>query len=223
MSSSPHSQNSNNNNGSNRSRGSRRDRIIYEIMNAEDNARTSLLQGSEAVSRKARTLWTNFQDFIDNGNVLGLAVGLILGASFTSLVNSLVDDIISPPLGVALGEASLDNLFVVIKDGANSTTTYLTLEQAQNDGAVCVAYGRFIQMTFNFFIVAFVLFFAIKVFQAFQQEEIIKSKVKCKYCRQKINKNATRCQFCTSWQDTNEPNHMTSPVPLTDADGFMSN
>ncbi|KAF9184019.1 hypothetical protein BGZ51_003635 [Haplosporangium sp. Z 767] len=220
MSSSPRSQSSNNNS---RSRGSRRDRVIYEIMNAEDNARTSLLQGSEAVSQKARTFWTHFRDFIDNGNVVGLAVGLILGASFTALVNSLVDDIISPPLGVALGQASLDNLFVVIKEGSNSTTTYLTLEQAQDDGAVCIAYGRFIQMTFNFFIVALALFFLIKVFQAFQQEEIIKSKVKCKYCRQKINKNATRCQFCTSWQDTNEPNHVASPVPLTDADGFMSN
>ncbi|KAF9942733.1 hypothetical protein BGZ67_000140 [Mortierella alpina] len=189
--------------------GTRHERIIYQIQNAEDAALMSLLHGREVVTRKATSLWTHFKDFIDNGNVLGLAVGLILGASFTSLVKSLVDDIISPPLGIALGQASLDNLFVVIKDGKNATEHYMTLEQAHDDGAVCIAYGRFIQMTFNF------------VF-AFQQEEIIKSKVKCRYCRQKVNKNASRCNFCTSWLDTNEPNHVASPAPLTGTDGYMS-
>ncbi|KAF9583355.1 hypothetical protein BGW38_009684 [Lunasporangiospora selenospora] len=162
-------------------------------------------------------------DFIDNGNVIGLAVGLILGAAFSALVKSLVDDIISPPLGLALGQASLENLFVVIKDGKNASKTYLTLEQAQDDGAVCIAYGRFLRMTFNFLIVALVLFILIRVFQAFQQDEIIKSMIKCRYCRQKINKKATRCQHCTSWQDTGEPNHAQSSAPLADADGHMSN
>ncbi|KAI1314966.1 hypothetical protein EDD11_001450 [Mortierella claussenii] len=174
----------------NTGRDARRDRFMHEVHNVEDSARISLLHGGQVISKRTRTFWTSFKDFIDNGNVIGLAVGLILGASFTSLVNSLVDDLISPPLGIALGQASLNNLFVVIKDGRNSSSHYLTLEQ---------------------------------VFQSFQQEEIIKSKVKCKYCRQKINKNATRCQFCTSWQDTAEPHHVSSTAPLTDADGHMSN
>ncbi|KAG0308137.1 hypothetical protein BGZ98_008887 [Dissophora globulifera] len=203
--------------------GTRRERILHEIHNVEDAARESLLHGGQIVSSNAKTFWGHFKDFIDNGNVIGLAVGLILGASFTALVNSLVDDIISPPLGIAIGQASLDNLFVVIKDGHDPTRRYLTLEEAQEDGAVCVAYGRFVQMTFNFFIVALMLFVVIRLFQSFQQEEIIKSKVKCRYCRQKINKAATRCQFCTSWQDTVEPNHRASPMPLADADGHMSN
>ncbi|KAG9062009.1 hypothetical protein KI688_006729 [Linnemannia hyalina] len=200
-----------------------RERIIDGLHNVEDTTRESLLHGGMVVTRKAKTLWTHFKDFIDNGNVVGLAVGLILGVAFTSLVNSLVNDIISPPLGLAVGHASLDDLFVVIKDGKNASTTYLTLDQAHDDGAVCIAYGRFFQMTFNFFIVAFVLFSVIRVFQSFQQEEIIKSKVKCKYCRQKISKVATRCQFCTSWQDVPEHNHVPSPSgPLVDASGHMS-
>ncbi|KAG0369137.1 large-conductance mechanosensitive channel [Gamsiella multidivaricata] len=203
----------------NSGQGARRNRI-HDV---EDSARISLLHGGETISRKAKTFWGHFKDFIDNGNVIALAVGLILGASFTALVNSLVDDIISPPLGITLGQASLENLFVVIKDGKNASTHYMTLEQARDDGAVCIAYGRFIQMTFNFFTVALVLFILIRLFQSFQQEEIIKSKVKCKYCRQKINKNATRCQFCTSWQDAAEPNHVVSPAPLTRSDGYMSN
>lgn len=119
----------------------------------------------------------------------------MLGATFTSLVNSLINDIFSPPLGIALGKASLENLFVVIQDGANTTMHYLTLEQgkenvidqvlfcgggflaltvvstftanatcltALDDGAVCIAYGRFIQANINFFIVALVLFLLIK-------------------------------------------------------------
>ncbi|GJJ67864.1 large conductance mechanosensitive channel [Entomortierella parvispora] len=142
--------------------GSRRDRLMYEVQNAEDTARVSLLHGGEVVTQRAKTLWTHFRDFIDNGNVVGLAVGLIIGASFTALVNSLVDDIISPPLGVALGQASLDDLFVVIQDGKNASAVYLTLKQAHDDGAVCIAYGRFVQMTVNFFIVSFVLFLLVK-------------------------------------------------------------
>ncbi|KAG0355428.1 hypothetical protein BG005_005612 [Podila minutissima] len=205
------------NNDNNTDRG-RRERIIYELHNAEDAARQSLLHGGEVVSRKAKTLWSHFIDFIDNGNVIGLAVGLMLGATFTSLVNSLINDIFSPPLGIALGKASLENLFVVIQDGANTTMHYLTLEQALDDGAVCIAYGRFIQANINFFIVALVLFLLIKFFQNFQQEEIIKSKVKCKFCRQKISKVASRCQFCTSWQD--EPRHVQSPVSPTGSNGY---
>ncbi|KAF9392757.1 hypothetical protein CPB97_010133 [Podila verticillata] len=211
MSSSPR------NNDNNTYRG-RRERIVYEIHNAEDAARQSLLHGGEIVGLRAKTLWSNFIDFIDNGNVIGLAVGLMLGATFTSLVHSLINDIFSPPLGIALGHASLENLFVVIKDGANATMHYNTLEQALDDGAVCIAYGRFIQTTINFFIVSLVLFLLIKFFQNFQQEEIIKSKVKCKFCRQKISRVATRCQFCTSWQD--EPRHIQSPVSPTDSNRF---
>ncbi|KAF9999705.1 hypothetical protein BGZ79_006690 [Entomortierella chlamydospora] len=201
----------------------RRERVLHEIHNVEDAALLSLLHGGEVVSRKAKTFWMHFKDFIDNGNVIGLAVGLVLGASFSALVNSLVDDIISPPLGIALGQASLENLFIVMKNGKNPSTTYMTLEEALNDGAVCLAYGRFFQMTFNFFIVAIALFFLIKFFQTFQQDEIIKSKVKCMYCRQKINKNATRCQFCTSWQDKEEPSHKKSTAPPIGPDGYMSN
>ncbi|KAG0247011.1 large-conductance mechanosensitive channel [Mortierella sp. GBAus27b] len=203
-------------------RGTRRQRFMHELHNIEESTRIPLLQGKEAIAIKARTLCGNFRDFIDNGNVLGLAVGLILGASFTGLVNSLVDDIISPPLGIALGQASLDSLFIVIKHGKHGQSKYPTLEQARDDGAVCVAYGRFVQMTFNFFMVAIALFVIIRVFQSFQQEEIIKSKVKCKYCRQKISKSATRCQFCTSWQDIAEPNHVASPAPLVDPNGNLS-
>ncbi|KAG0090409.1 hypothetical protein BGZ92_003009 [Podila epicladia] len=205
-------------NGDNNTDRGRRERIIYELHNAEDAARQSLLHGGEVVSRKAKTLWSHFIDFIDNGNVIGLAVGLMLGATFTSLVNSLINDIFSPPLGIALGKASLENLFVVIQDGANATMHYLTLEQALDDGAVCIAYGRFIQANINFFIVALVLFLLIKFFQNFQQEEIIKSKVKCKFCRQKISKVASRCQFCTSWQD--EPRHVQSPVTSMSSNGY---
>ncbi|KAG0013883.1 hypothetical protein BGZ82_001987 [Podila clonocystis] len=209
-------------NDDNNTHRSRRERIIYEIHHAEDAARQSLLHGGDVVSRKAKTLWSHFIDFIDNGNVIGLAVGLMLGATFTGLVNSLINDIFSPPLGIALGQASLENLFVVIKDGANATMHYLTLEQGKesplDDGAVCIAYGRFIQATINFFIVALVLFLLIKFFQNFQQEEIIKSKVKCKFCRQKISKVASRCQFCTSWQD--EPRHVQSPVSPSDSNGY---
>ncbi|KAF9347886.1 hypothetical protein BGX34_002820 [Mortierella sp. NVP85] len=207
----------------NHGRGARRGRVMHELHNVEESVRVPLLQGGDVIAVKAKSICGNFKDFIDNGNVLGLAVGLILGASFTSLVNSLVEDVISPPLGLAVGQASLDNLFFVIKNGKSGPTHYPTLDQARDDGAVCIGYGRFVQLTINFFTVAIALFLIIRVFQGFQQEEIIKSKVKCKYCRQKISKTATRCQFCTSWQDVPEPKHAPSPAPLVGSDGYLSN
>jgi large conductance mechanosensitive channel len=103
-------------------------------------------------------MFQEFKTFAMRGNAIDLAVGVVIGAAFASIVNSLVKDIINPPLGLALGGMDFSNFFVVLK-GAG---TYPTLKAAQDAGAVTVSYGLFINAVINFVIVAFALFLIVR-------------------------------------------------------------
>ncbi|KAL1922846.1 uncharacterized protein VTP21DRAFT_9222 [Calcarisporiella thermophila] len=164
---------------------------------------SSLLENG--IVRRGKTLWDGFWDFIDNGNVLAIGVGLVSGAAFQSLTRSLVEDVMTPPIGLLLGGSNFDNLFVVLRMGANATAHYETIQQAQADGAVTWNLGRFTQIGINFFIVSAALFWIIQFFQVFQHDEIIKRQKKCKYCRADIPVSAIRCRFCTSWLEKRPP------------------
>ncbi len=102
-------------------------------------------------------MWREFRDFAMRGNVIDLAVGIILGAAFTTIVNSLVNDIIMPPLGRAIGGIDFSDFFVTIKGG-----TYPTLAAAKAAGAVTINYGLFINAVLRFAIVAFAIFILVK-------------------------------------------------------------
>lgn len=102
-------------------------------------------------------MWREFRDFAMRGNVIDLAVGIILGAAFTTIVNSLVNDIIMPPLGLAIGGIDFSNFFVTLKGGS-----FPTLEAAKAAGAVTVNYGLFINAIIRFVIVAFAIFLVVK-------------------------------------------------------------
>lgn len=100
-----------------------------------------------------------FKKFILRGNVLDLAVGIIMGLAFGSIVNSLVNDIIMPPIGYLLGDVDFTNLFITLSDG-----DYDSLQQAKDAGAATINYGVFINYVINFLIVAFALFLVVKAF-----------------------------------------------------------
>lgn len=102
-------------------------------------------------------MWREFRDFTMRGNVIDLAVGIILGAAFTTIVNSLVNDIIMPPLGLLIGGLDFSNFFVTLKGGS-----YPTPEAAKAAGAVTLNYGLFINAVLRFVIVAFAIFLLIK-------------------------------------------------------------
>src|SRR6267154_3284079 len=102
-------------------------------------------------------MWREFREFAMRGNVVDLAVGIILGAAFTTIVNSLVNDLIMPPLGLAIGGTDFSNFFVTLKGGS-----YPTLEAAKAAGAVTVNYGLFINAVIRFVIVAFAIFLLVK-------------------------------------------------------------
>jgi large conductance mechanosensitive channel len=102
-------------------------------------------------------MWREFREFAMRGNVVDLAVGIILGAAFTTIVNSLVNDLIMPPLGLLIGGIDLSNFFVTLKGGS-----YPTLEAAKTAGAVTINYGLFINAVIRFAIVAFAIFILVK-------------------------------------------------------------
>jgi len=104
------------------------------------------------------SIFQEFKTFAMRGNAIDLAVGIVVGAAFTSIVNSLVKDIVNPPLGLVLGGIDFSNFFVVLRgDGA-----YPTLKAAQDAGAVVISYGLFVNSVINFLIVAFALFLVVR-------------------------------------------------------------
>jgi large conductance mechanosensitive channel len=110
-------------------------------------------------------MWREFREFAMRGNVIDLAVGIIIGAAFTTIVNSLVNDLIMPPLGLAIGGIDLSNFFVTLKGGS-----YPTLEAAKAAGAVTMNYGLFVNAVIRFVIVAFAIFILVKQINRFKRE-----------------------------------------------------
>jgi large conductance mechanosensitive channel len=144
----------------------------------------------------------DFRAFITRGNVVDMAVGIIIGVAFGAIVNSLVKDVIMPPIGLALGKIDFANLLVVIKQGA-TPGPYPSLAAAQAAGAVSINYGQFINTIVNFLILAAVVFFfivrPIARLQAPKKVEAPPPTTKdCPFCFSKININAKRCPNCTS-------------------------
>ena len=145
-------------------------------------------------------MWKEFKEFAMRGNVVDLAVGVIIGGAFGAIVNSLVNDIIMPPIGLLLGQVDFSELFIVLK-GVGS---YATLAAAQEAGAVTLNYGVFINTVINFLIIALAVFLLVRAVNRLQrQEEEAEAPAgpmmkECPYCLSTIPIKATRCPHCTS-------------------------
>jgi large conductance mechanosensitive channel len=141
-----------------------------------------------------------FKAFIMRGNVLDLAVGFIMGGAFGTIVKSLVDDVIMPPIGLALGNVDFSDLFTLLKAGAKAPPPYASLAEAQAAGAVTVNYGVFINSIVSFLIVAFAVFLLVRAANRMKPAEAAAapSTKDCPYCRMAIPIGATRCPQCTS-------------------------
>lgn len=148
-------------------------------------------------------MFKEFREFAMRGNVVDMAVGIIIGAAFGAIVKSMVDDIIMPPIGLLLGNVDFSNLFVVLKEGHKLPAPYATLAEAHAAGAVTLNYGLFINTLISFVIIAFSVFLLIRSMNRLkdrlerQAPAAITTK-ECPYCRSTININATRCPNCTS-------------------------
>lgn len=141
-----------------------------------------------------------FREFASRGSVIDLAIGIIIGTAFNGIVNSLVNDIVMPPIGLLLDDADFTNLFINLSDG-----NYETLAAAQEAGAATINYGVFINTVINFLIIAFVIFLLVRQINRLQREAApepetaIEPETKeCPYCYTTIPVQATRCPHCTS-------------------------
>ena len=142
-----------------------------------------------------------FKEFVLRGNVVDMAVGIIIGAAFSTIAKSLVDDVIMPPVGLLLGGVDFSNLFVLLRAGS-SPGPYASLADARVAGAVTINYGVFINSVISFLIVALVMFLLVRGINRLKREEETPSAEpttkECPYCLSTIPIKATRCAYCTS-------------------------
>lgn len=142
-----------------------------------------------------------FKDFAMRGNVVDMAVGIIIGVAFGAIIKSLVSDVLMPPIGLLLGNVDFSNMFIVLKQGATAGP-YASLDLAKEAGAVVLSYGVFINTIINFIIVAFAIFMVIRNMNKLKKKEDEKPAApttkECPHCFSTIAIKATRCAFCTS-------------------------
>jgi large conductance mechanosensitive channel len=140
-------------------------------------------------------MFKEFKEFAIKGNMLDMAVGIIIGAAFGGVVNSLVKDVIMPPIGLLLGRVNFSGLFINL-----SGTHYDTLAEAQKANAATLNYGLFINTVINFLIVAFAVFLVIRQFNRLKRAPAPAAPTTkdCPQCLSKIPLNAKKCAFCTS-------------------------
>jgi large conductance mechanosensitive channel len=140
-------------------------------------------------------MFKEFKEFIMRGNVMDLAIGIIIGAAFGKIITSFVSDILMPPIGLLLGKVDFTNLFINL-----SSPRYDTLKAAKEAGAPTLNYGVFLGTIVDFLIVAFVIFLVIKQVNRLRRspEEAAPDVRECPFCLSTISLNATRCAHCTS-------------------------
>ncbi len=143
----------------------------------------------------------DFKEFAMRGNVIDMAVGIIIGVAFGAIIKSLVSDIIMPPIGLLLGNVDFSNLFAILREGTTAGP-YAALADAQKVGAVTINYGLFINTVITFIIIAFALFLMIRSLTKLKREEEAPPEEpttkECPHCLSTISIKATRCAFCTS-------------------------
>lgn len=144
-------------------------------------------------------MWSDFKAFIMRGNVLDLAVAVVIGAAFGTVVKSLVDDIIMPPIGLVLGHVDFSNMYALLKPGVKVGPPYASLADAKAAGAVTLNYGTFINDVIGFVIVALAIFLVIRAANKVYRRPVPTTTTRpCPYCATDIPLAATRCPHCTS-------------------------
>lgn len=145
-------------------------------------------------------MFKEFREFAMRGNVVDLAVGLVLGTAFGAIVKSLVTDVIMPPVGLLLGNVDFSDLFLVLKSGAEAGP-YPTIVAAQAAGAVTLNYGVFINTIISFVIVAYAVFLLVRAINRMHRKEeapAAPTTRNCPYCLSAVSPKASRCPQCTS-------------------------
>ena len=147
-------------------------------------------------------MFKDFKEFVMRGNVVDMAIGIVIGAAFGTIVKSFVDDVLMPPIGLLLGNVDFSNLFVTLKEGGKAAGPYASLAAAKAAGAVTLNLGIFINTIISFIIIAFAVFLVIKAINRMKREEEAppaeSTTKECPFCFTAIPIQASRCPHCTS-------------------------
>jgi large conductance mechanosensitive channel len=145
-------------------------------------------------------MFKDFKEFAMRGNVVDMAVGIVIGAAFGTIVKSFVDDVLMPPVGLLLGNVDFSNLFVTLKEGAKAAGPYASLAAAKAAGAVTLNLGVFVNTVISFLILAFAVFLVVKGMNKMQRQEAPAppNTKECPFCFSAIPIQASRCPHCTS-------------------------
>ena len=147
-------------------------------------------------------MFKEFKEFAMRGNVIDMAIGIIIGGAFGPIVGSMVNDILMPPIGLAMGNVDFANLYILLKEGSKAAAPYAALADAKAAGAVTINYGLFINSVISFIIVAFCVFMMIRTMNRLKREEAAPpaepTTRDCPFCCSAIPLKASRCPSCTS-------------------------
>ncbi|KAI8621750.1 large-conductance mechanosensitive channel [Chytriomyces sp. MP71] len=204
--------------------GSHGNRGIKRLKEMTENAVHTVGDGVGKVSKSTMSVGSAFFAFINRGSVVDLAIGIVVGGAFTAIVNSFVNDLITPVIGLAT-QKNLGNLFLVIHCSKNSTLScktgndhpYTTILQATTDGAATWNYGNFIQFVINFVLIAFAMFLLVQFYsntflKAVKKPESPKTKT-CPMCFEDVNIQALKCKWCLTTLAPVE-SAASTPVPI---------
>ena len=146
-----------------------------------------------------RKIWNEFKEFAVKGNAVDLAVGVIIGAAFGAIINSLVKDVIMPPISLLTGGLDFSNKFIILRAAKNGSMAFHTPADAVKAGAITWNYGNFITLLINFLIVAGAVFLLVRAINQLRHPAVKPPDTKdCPACAMKIPIKATRCPHCTS-------------------------
>ena len=147
-------------------------------------------------------MFKDFKEFAMRGNVVDMAIGIVIGAAFGTIVKSFVDDVLMPPIGMLLGNVDFSNLFITLKEGSKAAGPYVSLAAAKAAGAVTLNLGVFINTIISFIIIAFAVFLVIKGINHMKREKEAPpaepTTKECPFCFTTIPIQASRCPNCTS-------------------------
>ncbi|KAF9574263.1 hypothetical protein EC968_007032 [Mortierella alpina] len=176
---------------------------------------------------KSSGVWQEFTEFISQGSIIDLGVGLVIGGAFSKVLSSFVDDILTPPLGLVIAGSNLENWFIIIRPGKTAGKHYETIEDAQKDGAVTENVGRFLMTAINFVLVAVTLFIIIFSVNRFRKWRKARKAAKlgnaavepgpdtqpCPWCDATVSIKAVKCQYCTSYLHEKVPAELLNKQP----------
>ena len=157
---------------------------------------------------------SEFKKFAMRGNLVDLAIGFTVGAAFSTVAKSLVDDLIMPPLGLILGRTDFSDAYVLLREGEGAAAPYVSLEAAQAAGATTLNYGQFLTNVFTLLLIALAMFLVIRAVNRISEKlndefgtadetpDAQPDTKKCAYCREAVPFKASRCAYCTSFLGT---------------------